>query len=225
VREDGVDGFVSWETLFMKVRHETDETFQRAKQKAREGDEIKKANAQIPQAFSLGDDRVIYSDRKGFFRSAGGGKWVEDWGDGKTILHWVEKVRTADYVEVYDPSREMRMRLQDGGSLWRKESEPGKWLELPESTGKWDRGRTAFVTKIGYVWRVGDDVWIGKQTSDPKFVSVHRETARTADYVEMYASDRKMYVRFYKDKGIWSLDREKWHTWEGSDGYWLVPGK
>jgi len=47
------------------------------------------------------------------------------------------------------------------------------------------------------------------------------ETTRNDDYVELYDGDRKIYVRLYADRGVWSSDGSEWRRWPGSEGSWL----
>ena len=68
-----------------------------------------------------GDDRTYWKYLPefgdGYFKLVSKGKWEEIGRDGKLLAKWEEVGRTPDYVELYDSSRNYKMRL-GAGEAW-----------------------------------------------------------------------------------------------------------
>ena len=57
------------------------------------------------------------------------------------------------------------------------------------------------------------------------FDEAFTQSARTADYVDLFDATRKMHVRLSAGQAVWRADGSAdWSPWPGSDGGWEVPG-
>src|SRR6266404_8281368 len=78
------------------------------------------------------DERTMWKSDKGTFEKTADGKWVEKAGD-KTHTY-EEKVNKADYIELYDKTRKLTVRLSKDHSVI-KEGDKEKLVPGPK--GKW----------------------------------------------------------------------------------------
>ena len=81
------------------------------------------------------DDRTMWKSDKSTFEKTADGKWVEKTGD--KMHEYEEKTSKADYIELYDKSRKVTVRLSKDHSVI-KEGDKGKLVPGPK--GKWVDG-------------------------------------------------------------------------------------
>jgi Caspase domain len=205
IRGDGIDGFVNWESFFLRVRALTGDNFRKARNDAVLGEQITFATSQTPQLFSLGDPRTVFKYTLGTF-FGDGGKWVEK-SAGGTVNRFEETARSLSFIEMYDDSRQMYVRLEnDKGVFSNKDRQ--SWRPWPGSAGAWDKDRSIFVQKDAFMWRVEGFQWIQKTGSG----SIHRfeEVKRDSESIEIFDGSRSFSVQLRPgSNGSWLGTRGK----------------
>jgi hypothetical protein len=81
--------------------------------------------------------RSAFRYSAGTFVKLDGDRWVER-RDKDVESQFIEKRRTAQYVELYDGSRDLNVRLFDHFALW-LDTKTGQWHSWPGSEGHWQR--------------------------------------------------------------------------------------
>ena len=79
------------------------------------------------------DDRTVWLHAGGSFEKQRGDRWLEFRANGDPI-RWREVDRTRDFVELYDPNRDMYVRLHDD-AYYQRTRRTG-WTRSTE--GYWD---------------------------------------------------------------------------------------
>ncbi len=80
-------------------------------------------------------DRWQTDGTGGWFERVGGNRWVEHQ-PSSILVNFTEREQTADYVELFDPNRNMQFRLYASGAQWRVRG--GLWNQW-DHTGHWVR--------------------------------------------------------------------------------------
>lgn len=81
------------------------------------------------------DSRKVFETRGGVFVHISGDRWIEK-RDGDVDSHFTELARTPAYVEIYDRSRKLSVRLYHNQGKWLDRS-TGEWVPWPGSNGRW----------------------------------------------------------------------------------------
>jgi hypothetical protein len=86
-----------------------------------------------------GDDRVVWeysgSQGKSWFVHNGGRKWINYLGDSRTLLY-VEEERTDEYITVRTPTKDLYLRLREGGGELKRAPEES-WRRWNATGGSW----------------------------------------------------------------------------------------
>jgi hypothetical protein len=88
-----------------------------------------------PSRVSAADDRTTFAYKNGSFECVSPGSWEEKRDDG-TVSKFTEVTRTAAYVELYDKSRDMKVRLYSNVGKWYSEKDKS-WIKWDGSEGSW----------------------------------------------------------------------------------------
>lgn len=80
--------------------------------------------------------------------------------------------------------------------------------------------RNEFVTSGGSRFRNrGGGTWIETRSNGPS--STFRQVSGNGEFIELYDSQRRMYVRLYDRYAVWApQSKQSWSRWPGSDGNW-----
>ena len=81
------------------------------------------------------DKRTTFAYTKGSFERIAAGSWEEKRDDG-SVSKFTEVTRTADYIELYDKGRDMKVRLYSNVGKWYSEKDKD-WVKWPGSEGSW----------------------------------------------------------------------------------------
>ncbi len=166
------------------------------------------------------DDRDYWKHNDGSFKQVKGEQWLEVLKDKKIDL--VEKNRTDEYVELFDPGRKISIRLfadrcealLDPKSSYKKVHD-GKWVRegadtakpptpAPPPAAKTDE-RVMWQHSVGHFQKIKDDKWLEAWKTDRhEWV----EKARTDEYVELYDASRKSTVRLFDNRCELKYDSE-----------------
>ena len=138
---------------------------------------------------------------EGWLKQVAAKTWRESTADGLNF-DFEETARNADFIELFDPSRSMKVRLHGDRLEWRK-ADAGPWNRLYE--GRWVKPaelRDVWLYrqsgKIGSFLRDAGRHWV--ETTPPGDEHEFEETARRADHVELFDRGRKMRLRLYRDR-------------------------
>ncbi|HEX3314657.1 MAG TPA: hypothetical protein VHR72_07175, partial [Gemmataceae bacterium] len=143
------------------------------------------------------------------YSAAGSEGWLKETA-AKTWREWTpdglnydfeEIARNADFVELFDPTRSMKVRLQGDHLEWRKGNAgpwnrlyDGRWVKAAELRDVWLYRQSG---KIGSFQRDAARHWI--ETTVPGTEHDFEESARRSDYVELFDRGRKMRLRLFRD--------------------------
>lgn len=115
------------------------------------------------------------------------------------------KSRNVDYVEMYDKSRDIAVRLYKKKMYLKQPDEKefnyfrdGKWLVAAQQTGAVDEVRAKWKYDIGRFEHKNEKNWL--ETDDQGGRAEFREVARNINYIEVYDKSRDIAVRLYKKK-------------------------
>jgi hypothetical protein len=145
-------------------------------------------------------------------------------GDDKIIARFREASRNAEYLDLFDASRNMSLRLYLNKVFWKQPET--EWFRLPvkgqgtreiplkdgqnprgmTDCSLWryayeDDGRKGSFVKLGTEWlEVGDD----------RAIARFREASRNADYLDLFDASRNMSLRLYLSKVFWKQPETEW---------------
>jgi hypothetical protein len=77
----------------------------------------------------------VFAYTAGEFHRLGGRRWVEHRFEGPDS-HFIETIRTPEFVELYDRDRDLLVRLRSGHGEWLNR-ESNAWVPWPGSEGRW----------------------------------------------------------------------------------------